>query len=469
MKESVPDIPSELLFEEVPIYISVQDRDCKILKANKKFKDTFGDRQGDYCYAVFKQREDKCPVCPMDSTFEDGRVHKSEEIVFSPEGLPVHVLVNTSPIYNDKGEIVAVMEIATDITENKRLQRKLEENSENYRILFNTVPCFISIQDRRLRVIDANDKFKYEFGFLRYNYCYELYKKRTERCEICPVVQTFEDGKVHSSEEIVTTKNGELMNVLVIAAPLHDSLGNVTEVMEMSTDITSIKAMQNQMANVGTLVASLAHTIKGIITGLDGGMYVVDSGFKANKEELIKKGWQMVQRNVERVSHLVLDMLYYAKNREPEKQNIFISDFISEIKELYQKKFDDNKIEIVLNVECKGEIIGDPKSIYTLILTLVENAIDACRWEKEKRNYQITIDLNEDSDNVFLSIKDTGLGIPDEVKDKLFTVMYSTKGSSGSGFGLMVVKKIVDEHNGSIKVESEVGKGSCFSVTLPKK
>ncbi len=324
-------IADSLIFDEVPCYISIQDKDYKILKTNRRFRETFGDRIGEYCFVVYKMRADKCPICPMDKTFSEGKTSESEELVFSPEGYPVYVKAITAPIFDENKNIIAAIEMATDITEEKKLQHRLEDSIEKYRMLYNVVPCYISVQNKDLVVIDANTKFKEEFGDYRNKHCYYIYKKRDLRCEICPVAETFEDGQIHTSEEIVAGKDGVPINILVLAAPIRNEEGEITSVMEMTTDITHIKKMQTQMANVGQLIANLAHTIKGIISGLDGGMYVVESGFRQNKEEVIKKGWEMVQRNVERVSHLVLDMLYYAKDRIPEKQEIYLDKICTEI------------------------------------------------------------------------------------------------------------------------------------------
>lgn len=468
MEALLPNISDSILFDEAPCYISIQDSNYQILKINRRFRDMFGNRVGDFCYAVYKQREDRCPTCYLDKTFAEGKQHQSEEVVFSPEGFPIHVVVNTTPIYDNSGKIVAIMELATDITETKRLQHKLEENSQKYRTLYDLTPCFISVQDRQFRIIDSNKRFKDEFGSKYGGYCYEVYKRRTSRCDICPVAEAFEDGKIHTSEEIVASGEGEPRNVLVFAAPLRNSEGLVEQVMEMSTDITCVKKMQSQMANVGQLVASLAHTIKGIITGLEGGMYVVESGFSKNKDEQVKRGWEMVQRNIERISQLSLDMLYFAKSREPEIKTVDMEQYCREIAELYSKKFKNFNIDFIVAANEVKPYAGDPKALYTLALTLVENAVDACRWDKEKDSHNIKLELYDENETLHLKITDDGIGITPETKTKLFSVMYSTKGSSGSGFGLMVVKKIIDEHSGEISVESESGKGSTFHVILPR-
>jgi PAS domain S-box-containing protein len=461
-------IPDALLFEEVPCYISIQDKDCRIMKVNRKFRETFGDRRGDFCYAVYKQRDEKCKVCPMDMVYRDGTVQESEEVVFSPEGYPVHVIVNVAPIHDDKGNIVAVMEMATDITEAKRLQRQLEDSSEKYRMLYDEVPCYISVQDKNFRLIDINRQFKNEFGGSAGDFCYKVYKKRDSRCEVCPVAQVFDDGGIHYSEEIVSSKKGEPINMLVHATPIRNGNGDIISVMEMSTNITELMKTKTQMTQLGQLVSSLAHTIKGIVTGLEGGMYVVESGFKNKSDESVKKGWEMVQRNIERISHLVLDMLYFAKDRVPEKEEVRLDKLCSEICDLYSKKFLDNNIKLNLDIHEINPYPGDKKSLYTLILTLVENAIHACIWDKEKLSHEVNMKLEDTNGILNFEIADNGLGMAADVRSKLFTTMYSTKGSGGSGFGLMIVKKIVDEHGGEITVESEPGQGARFAVKLKK-
>lgn len=462
------NIPDSLLFDEVPCYISVQDRNCKILKANKKFRTVFGNRIGDYCYAVYKQRDSICDTCLMMQTFQDGKQHTSEEMLFSPEGYPIYVKAQTSPLFNDEGEVIAVIEMSTDITENKRLQSKLEESNYKYRMLYDDLPCFITLQDKNFKIVESNKKFRDEFGYGRGEFCYNVYKHRTERCEVCPVAETYSDGQIHTSEEIVSGKGGNPINVLVLAAPIRDASGEITSVMELSTDITHIRQMQSRLTNVGQLVAGLAHTIKGIITGLDGGMYVVESGFKNKREETVKQGWEIVQRNIDRVSHLVLDMLYYAKDRIPEIKELNVKSICDEILKLYQIKFSENSININVDYKVDGLIVGDSKSVYTMILNLVENAIHACSWDKSKTEHNIQITIDEEGNKVVFKIKDDGYGMSQEVQDKLFTPLFSTKGSQGSGFGLMVVKKIVDEHSGEIIVNSKEKEGTEFNIKLPK-
>jgi PAS domain S-box-containing protein len=338
-----------------------------------------------------------------------------------------------------------------------------------YDQLFNEVPCFVSVQDRQYRIVEANRRFKDAFGDKVGEYCWTIYKHRSDRCPVCPVAETFRDGAVHCSEEIVTDLDGRIINTLVYTSPVKDTDGAITAVMEMSTDITEIRRLQSQLTSVGQLVAGLAHTVKGIVMGLDGGIYVVDSGFKRKNEEVVRKGWDMVQRNVERVSRLVLDMLYYAKDRAPEWCKLNLTQLVEDVCQLYQKKLADNVIELVKDMQAVAVIEADKSSIHGLCLNLMDNAIDACRWDSGKKEHQISWTVRKDGMAAEMVITDNGMGMDEETRVRLFTPLFSTKGGSGTGLGLLVARKVVEEHGGTITVESAVGEGARFTVRIPLK
>ena len=202
-------------FDAMPCYVTVQDRDYRIIDANQRFITDFGDYRGRLCHQVYRNRSECCEACPVERTFRDGFPHSNQGKVRCLDGREVSVVVYTTPIRDESGEITSVMEMSTDITDISRLQKQLRESQERYHLLFEEVPCYISIQDRNLKLIDTNRAFREDFGgFLGCN-CFEIYKHRTEECIPCPVRETFRDGAVHSSEEIVTSRDGKQLNVLV--------------------------------------------------------------------------------------------------------------------------------------------------------------------------------------------------------------------------------------------------------------
>lgn len=464
------DRPYQQFFDEMPCYVSVQDPQLRILDANRRFREDFGDRIGEPCYKVYKNRDERCQNCAVMRTFQDGESYGSEEVVRTLDGNEVSVIVYTRPIRDEKDEIVAVMEMSTDISEIKMLQRKLHESQRLYRLLFEEVPCYISVQDRDLRIVQANRRFKEDFGDQVGGHCYDVYKHRKEPCLVCPVAQTFQDGRSHSSEEVVTSKSGEKINVIVHTAPIHDEAGEIVEVMEMSANITDIRSLQSQLTSLGLLVGSISHGIKGQLTGLDGGIYLMNSGYAKKDPERVGKGWNMVQRNVERIRSMVLDILYYAKDREPQWGPVSAPDLAGDLAELMEKKARDLGVDFRTEVaEGVGEFEADAKAIRSMLTNILENSLDACRTDPEKTDHWVRFSVSADPGAVIFRIEDNGTGIDQETREKVFSLFFSSKGIEGTGLGLFIANKIVTSHGGTIEVDSTPKVGTAFTVKIPLK
>jgi PAS domain S-box-containing protein len=225
-------------------------------------------------------------------------------------------MVHTTPVRDEHGQIAAVMEMHTDISEIERLHELLHRSRARLVQLFEQVPCHATVQGPDLVIEHANRKFRDTFGEAVGEHCYRDYKHRDEPCLVCPARQTLEDGAQRHHEEVVVSAAGESINVLCTSAPIFDESGRPEAFIEMSTDITQIRRLQSQLTSIGLLVGSISHGIKGLLTGLDGGIYLVSSGFEKDDRARVTKGWQMAQRNVERIRSMVLDILYYAKDRD---------------------------------------------------------------------------------------------------------------------------------------------------------
>lgn len=456
-------------FDMMPCYLTVQDKDLRILDANSRFQADFGDCIGQFCYKAYKRRDEKCPDCTVEKTFQDGQSYGNEEVVRTLDGHNVSVIIYTRPIRNEKGKIVAVMEMSTDITEVKMLQDRLMASENRYRLLFEEVPCYISAQDRDLKIVQANRRFKEDFGDQVGAHCYDIYKHRREPCLICPVAKTFQDGRSHTSEEVVTSKAGEEINVLVKTAPIRDEAGEIVEVMEMSANITEIRQIQTQLTSLGLLVSSISHGIKGQLTGLDGGIYLMNSGYERDDHERVKRGWGMVKRNVDRVRSMVLDILYYAKDREPQLASVVVADLAKDLAEAMENKARELGVEFIAEwASDLGEFEADAKAIRSMLANILENSFDACRTDKGKKDHQVRFLVSRGPDNIIFRVEDNGVGIDRETKEKVFSLFFSSKGIEGTGLGLFISNKIVTSHGGTIEVASDPGIGTSFTIRLPR-
>ena len=234
------------LFDEIPCYLTVIDRNYRVLMTNKAFRYQFGDQLGKHCYTGYKGLHEKCLECPVERTFFDALPHQSEE-TWRVHGRETHVIVKTAPIFDDEGKISEVLEMALDVTRLKQLQIELEKKQEEYKYLFENVPCYLTVVDRNYRIMQANKLFENHFGRNLGEHCFKVYKKKDFQYENCPVEQTFEDGLSHTSEH-VWMRNGNEMRIIATTSPVTDQQGATVGVMEMCTDITEVVRLQQELA-----------------------------------------------------------------------------------------------------------------------------------------------------------------------------------------------------------------------------
>ncbi len=457
------------LFEQVPFNVAIIDRDFTIIEANGNFADYFGNWKGKKCYKVFKNLEAPCLGCNAQLTFQDGRVRISDESGVDQHGTEAHYVVHHAPLRKKrKGAVDYIIAMTRDIVDMRRLQAE-------YQLLFERVPCYITVIDRNFKIIRANENFRETFGDVRGKQCYEVYKKRKTKCPNCPAAKSFKDGQVHHSNQIGVKRQGDEAHYMLTTAPLSRDVQNIPHVIEISTDITAIKKLEREvieaerLAAVGQTVAGLAHSIKNILMGLEGGMYIVQRALKNNNTSMLDQGWSMLERNLTKTTSLVKDFLSFAKGRLPDLQLIDPKTLVDEIVELYCEIAREKGVKLVGDYhQDNGEFPLDPKGIHTCLTNLVSNAIDACQM-CQRPDCTVTITVEVSRSALKFIISDNGSGMDYEIKQKLFTTFFTTKGGQGTGLGLLTTHKIIKEHGGYIRVDSQKGKGSKFTINLPRK
>ena len=252
----------------------------------------------------------------------------------------------------------------------------------------------------------------------------------------------------------------------------------VTVKVEVEERLTKIGQLEKELiqserlAAVGQTVASLAHYVKNILFGLKGGVYLVNEALKENDTDSLKDGWDIVESNMGRISGLVLDLLEYSRERKPEYEKCFPNEIADDVCKLTQESAKEYSIEIIKDFDpSMGEAVMDPKGIHRCMLNLVSNAIDACIYDSnEEKNWVVQVrTLLEDDGTVRFEVSDNGCGMDEETKKKLFTSFFTTKEGRGTGLGLLNTQKIVQEHGGTMTVNSQPGEGSTFTIRLPYK
>jgi len=227
-----------------------------------------------------------------------------------------------------------------------------------------------------------------------------------------------------------------------------------------------------RLAAVGQTVAGLAHAIKNITGGLRGGIFVLEKGIELNNDKYLSQGWDMVKADVGRIRNIALDLLNYAKEREPDYQLCDPNTPVEEVLDLMLPRAREYGITLELDLDKSlPDAWFDPEGIHRCLLNLVTNAIDACTdMECSQREGKVVLrSLKTEGWAVAYQVVDNGCGMDEETRAKIFQRFFSTKGSKGTGLGLMITKKVIDDHGGVIELESEKGQGTKFVVKLPDK
>jgi len=457
------------LFEQVPFNIVIIDREFNIVEANSNFSQYFGRWKNRKCYQVYKNLDQPCVGCNARLTFQDGKTRISDESGVNQHGQEAHYVVHMAPLRRNGGKKVDyVVEMSRDLVETKNLQME-------YQLLFERVPCYITIIDRNYKIIRANENFRENFGDVHGKQCYEVYKKRRTRCPNCPAAKTFKDGQVHHSNQTGIKKGGDKAHYMLTTSPLSKDINNIPHVIEISVDVTKTRKLQQEiidaerLAAVGQTVAGLAHSIKNILMGLEGGMYIVKRGITSKKDAMVSDGWEMLERNLNKTTSLVRDFLSFAKGRLPELKPVNPNDLVQEIIDLYGGIAQANGITLTPQLAPRIRSAPlDAKGIHTCLTNLVSNAIDACQMSN-KKNREVIIRTEDKKGSLSFIVSDNGKGMDCDIKQKLFTTFFTTKGGQGTGLGLLTTRKIVKEHGGKITVESKHNSGSSFTMSFPRK
>lgn len=233
------------------------------------------------------------------------------------------------------------------------------------------------------------------------------------------------------------------------------------------TSYYSAMVQAERLAAIGQTIATLSHHIKNILQGIRGGSYLIEEGLKSGEFDIVSKGWAIVDKNQDKISNLVMDMLSFSKEREPEMVPADINSVVDDIMELAQVRAADAGVSLQwLPDPQMPTLTFDPDALHRAVLNVVTNAVDAC--EKVEHGQVIVRTEHVPAERLLrIVVEDNGEGIAPEDLTKIFSVFESRKGSRGTGLGLPVSQKIMREHDGDITVDSAPGQGSRFCLFMP--
>ncbi len=231
-----------------------------------------------------------------------------------------------------------------------------------------------------------------------------------------------------------------------------------------------------RLAAVGQTVAGISHCVKNLLTNVSGGLSLCDLARKKEDWEMHRQAMDILRRSVQRISALTLDMLDYSKERTPCCSRVDLAELTKELVEATRKTAEEKKSEIEVNLSEDARLVfADGNQLYRCLLNLIQNGLDA-----NVAGGKIRILARRDASPealrrlsrpapaaIVIQVSDSGPGVDAENVERLFEPFFSTKGSKGTGLGLAVTRKIIQEHGGSLELASKPGQSAVFVIHLP--
>ena len=413
------------------------------------------------------------------------------------------VLLETSgvPILDEKGQMMGYRGIDRDITERKKTEEELanaqvilKRQLDEIKFYYDVAPVGLAVFDTNLRFVKVNKRLAEINGIPPEDHVGKSI------AEVVPSVaeplekllkQIISSGNPIQNLEITgeaTNMPGVKRTLLESFMPMKDSKGFVIGVNVVAQEITEQKNMQaklqeysknleqlveqrtkqlqdkERLAAIGATAGMVGHDIRNPLQAIAGDLFLIDNDVASLPEGETKEGLQesvkSIQDNLLYIAKIVEDLQDYAKPLKPNFERVRIDRVIEDVMLLMRNVTSNHRVIIDVE-EGFPEIVSDFSMLKRALTNLTQNAIQAM-----PDGGQLTLRANRKGARVFICVEDTGEGIPEEVKPKLFTPMVTTK-SKGQGLGLAVVKRLVEALNGTVTFESQVGKGTKFIIELP--
>lgn len=355
--------------------------------------------------------------------------------------------------------------IFRNVSERFRMEKNLRASEQKFKRIFDSVINGIILCNENFEIVDANEMACHIIGTSKKNLIGKNYLSIVSRKMIKKLkryIQEYNERGEVSGETTIQLSNGEV-KYIEFSSKFDIVLGlNLT----IFTDVTGRKEMEERLRKsdtltvVGELAAGIAHEIRNPMTALKGFIQLLQSNVKDD----FSMYFDVIQSELKRIESIITEFLVLAKPQAIKYKQSNIIKIMKETIELLTAQASLHNVQILSNFEDGiSDIYCEPNQMKQVFINMLKNAIEVMQ-----DGGVITVTIKAKNENqVLISIADEGCGIPKDKINRLGEPFYTTK-ERGTGLGLMVSYKIIEEHQGMIDVESEIGKGTTFYITLPK-
>ncbi|MDJ0986460.1 MAG: PAS domain S-box protein [Desulfobacterales bacterium] len=469
------------LFEQVPCIITVQDRNYKLIRYNREFDKKFNPMPGDYCYAAYKGRNEKCVICPVEKTFEDGMSHFSEERGVGKDGSPTHWIVQTSPITNENGEIVAAMEMSLDVTEIKLLEQELEKSEKKYYAIFDNIPNPVFVLDMdTLEILDCNTSVETVYGYKKDEIMARSFMKLfrpEEQDHYRNLIKT--TPVINQARHLDKSDRTLFVNIRI--SP-HEYPGEKVYLVTTS-DITQRLETEQQliqaskMATLGEMATGVAHELNQPLSVIKTASRFFMKKIRKNekiKDDILLTMSEEIDTYVDRATKIINHMRQFGRKSDITLEKVQVNTILEKALEILGQQLKVRGIELARDLEPNLPLImADPDRLEQVFINLLINARDAIdeRWQSQphpKDAKAIRLKTRSNDGVVTVEFHDTGTGIPESILERIFEPFFTTKKvGQGTGLGLSISYGIIQDCNGSIRAVSREGEGTGFIIKFP--
>ncbi|ENH97070.1 two-component sensor histidine kinase [Gracilibacillus halophilus YIM-C55.5] len=347
------------------------------------------------------------------------------------------------------------------------IQEKMQ--GSQWKTVIDNMESGLMLIDERGYVHLINRKFKHLFGDQNGTYIGHLYYDVLPQTNIHQVVQeTFlYEEKITNSVKIAI--DGDAHYIEIVGAPVLTEKNEQNGVVLVFHDITELKRVEEMRKD---FVANVSHELKTPITSIRGfAETILEDDFedKAVAQQFVN----IILKESTRLQALIHDLLELSKLEKEEmklsQKRIDVDDWISGIITIAEQQAEQKSIHFESSIESGISFYGDPDHMQQVLLNLMNNAMSYT-----KENGEVSLSIRDEANDIVISVRDTGIGIPEEAVQRIFERFYRvdrarSRHTGGTGLGLAIVKHIVEAHNGRIHVESTLNEGSTFIIYIPKK
>ena len=390
-------------------------------------------------------------------------------------------------------------------------EQKLRERTKEMETILNGIQEFILVITPDKKIIDVNETFLNKMCYTRDEVigkkCHEVYQKSNAPCSfddiVCPLKKVLDNKRPVTKVMTRFNHNGERRYIEITISPIWEKDGKISRFIEISRDITERKKEeekitsrleqivkertrqlkethsklihQDKMASLGKLSASVVHEINnpnaGILNLILLIKRIIDEGPVNPKEmEQFRRYLALMETETRRISRIVSNLLTFSRQSQMRSTQLNINRLIEKTLLLNSNLLKINNIKVKDLMDPKlPDLTGSEDQIQQVFMNIVSNAAKAMESDG-KGELSITTRYSSENGNITVLFKDTGVGIPDENFSKLYEPFFTTKKKGkGVGLGLSVAYGIIQEHDGSIYVQSEKGNGTTFIIKFPLK